>query len=116
LTWYDHRFSGKKEKIRPRIEPEEEWLIKQVGCASHSSIKNENQNRAAFLRQVTHEIRKELKSERNIKSAINVMAGWKERYLIDLSDGKDYVEIDIPEIDKVIAILLNTNKDNLSDE
>ena len=35
LLAYNARFSGVKEKIHPRIDRDDEWLLYQVGCLSH---------------------------------------------------------------------------------
>ena len=39
LTWYETTLEGKKQTIHPHLSSEKLWIIEQVGCASHSSIK-----------------------------------------------------------------------------
>jgi len=40
-----------------------------------------------------------------IENSIKLVESWKDRYLVDLSDGKEYVEIDVDEIDKLLTLL-----------
>jgi len=83
LTWYKESIVGKKETIHPIIKRESEWLINQVGCASHSNFQSEwdKMNKlVAWLYEEGMKFEKECDTEDDYKDAVSACARRAQCY------------------------------------